>query len=180
MAASRHQHASLFGHTCFDLGDVSNACGTGAFLLFTLGNEPVTSEHGLLATVAWKLGDADPVYALEGWIAMAGALVQWLRDNLGIIDDAREVETLARSVEDSAGVVFGPAPIPATSRCAAAGQREQLTAWLEQGRPGTPRRPCSPGHRPGAQPAPVVRRRHPPTAWSRHSHGWRRSSRWRC
>ena len=103
------QQASLFGHTCFDHGDIKNTYGTGAFLLFTLGNEPVMSEHGLVTTVAWKLGDADPVYALEGSVAMAGALVQWLRDNLGIIDDAGEVEALARSVEGSEGVVFVPA-----------------------------------------------------------------------
>ena len=67
------------------------------------------SEHGLITTVAWKLGDAEPVYALEGSVAMAGALVQWLRDNLGIIDDAAEVEALARSVDGSEGVVFVPA-----------------------------------------------------------------------
>ena len=67
------------------------------------------SEHGLITTVAWKLGDADAVYALEGSVAMAGALVQWLRDNLGLIDDAPEVEQLARSVDDSGGVVFVPA-----------------------------------------------------------------------
>jgi hypothetical protein len=103
------QQASLFGHTCFDHGDMKNTYGTGAFLLFTLGNEPLMSKHGLVTTVAWKLGEADPVYALEGSVAMAGALVQWLRDNLGIIDDAREVEALARSVEGSAGVVFVPA-----------------------------------------------------------------------
>ena len=88
---------------------MKNTYGTGAFLLCTLGNEPLMSKHGLVTTVAWKLGDADPVYALEGSVAMAGALVQWLRDNLGIIDDAREVEALARSVEGSAGVVFVPA-----------------------------------------------------------------------
>ena len=103
------QPASLFGHTCFDHGDVKNTYGTGAFLLFTLGTEPVISDHGLITTVAWKLGDADPVYALEGSVAMAGALVQWLRDNLGLIDDASEVETLARSVPDAGGVVFVPA-----------------------------------------------------------------------
>jgi glycerol kinase len=67
------------------------------------------SEHGLITTVAWKLGDADAVYALEGSVAMAGSLVQWLRDNLGIIGDASEVETLARSVQGSEGVVFVPA-----------------------------------------------------------------------
>ncbi|HEY6760258.1 MAG TPA: glycerol kinase GlpK [Baekduia sp.] len=103
------QPASLFGHTCFDHGDVKNTYGTGAFLLFTLGTEPVISEHGLITTVAWKLGDADAVYALEGSVAMAGALVQWLRDNLGLIDDAAAVERLARSVDDSGGVVFVPA-----------------------------------------------------------------------
>jgi glycerol kinase len=103
------QQASLFGHTCFDHGDMKNTYGTGAFLLFTLGERPVRSAHGLITTVAWKLGDADPVYALEGSVAVAGALVQWLRDNLGIIDDAREVEALARSVTGSEGVVFVPA-----------------------------------------------------------------------
>ena len=69
----------------------------------------MVSEHGLITTVAWKLGDADAVYALEGSVAMAGALVQWLRDNLGLIDDASEIEQLARSVPDSGGVVFVPA-----------------------------------------------------------------------
>jgi glycerol kinase len=103
------QQASLFGHTCFDHGDMKNTYGTGAFLLFTLGKEPVMSEHGLITTVAWKLGDAEPVYALEGSVAVAGALIQWLRDNLGIIDDASEVEALARSVDGSEGVSFVPA-----------------------------------------------------------------------
>jgi len=103
------QSASLFGHACFDPGDIKNTYGTGAFLLSTLGTEPVVSEHGLITTVAWKLGAADAVYALEGSVAMAGALVQWLRDNLGLIDDASEIEALARSVPDSGGVVFVPA-----------------------------------------------------------------------
>ena len=103
------QSASLFGHACFDPGDIKNTYGTGAFLLSTLGTEPVVSEHGLITTVAWKLGAADAVYALEGSVAMAGALVQWLRDNLGLIDDASEIEHLARSVPDSGGVVFVPA-----------------------------------------------------------------------
>jgi glycerol kinase len=103
------QQASLFGHTCFDHGDMKNTYGTGAFLLYTLGNEPVISEHGLITTVAWRLGDAKPVYALEGSVAMAGALIQWLRDNLGFIEDASEVEALARSVDGSEGVVFVPA-----------------------------------------------------------------------
>jgi glycerol kinase len=103
------QPASLFGHTCFDHGNIKNTYGTGAFLLFTLGTEPLISEHGLITTVAWKLGDADAVYALEGSVAMAGALVQWLRDNLGLIDAAPEVEALAHSVQDAGGVVFVPA-----------------------------------------------------------------------
>jgi glycerol kinase len=103
------QCASLFGHTCFDHGDIKNTYGTGAFLLSNVGTEPVVSEHGLITTVAWKLGDANAVYALEGSVAMAGALVQWLRDNLGLIDDASEIEPLARSVPDSGGVVFVPA-----------------------------------------------------------------------
>jgi len=103
------QPASLFGHTCFEHGQVKNTYGTGAFLLFTLGEEPVISEHGLITTVAWKLGDSNPVYALEGSVAMAGALIQWLRDNLGIIDGARDVEALARTVDGSDGVVFVPA-----------------------------------------------------------------------
>jgi glycerol kinase len=103
------QQASMFGHTCFDHGDVKNTYGTGAFLNLTLGTEPVLSEHGLITTVAWKLGDASPVYALEGSVAIAGALIQWLRDNLGIIGDAGEVEALARSVGGSEGVVFVPA-----------------------------------------------------------------------
>ncbi len=103
------QQASLFGHTCFEHGDMKNTYGTGAFLLFTLGKEPLRSEHGLITTVAWKLGGAEPVYALEGSVAVAGALIQWLRDNLGIIDDAGEVEALARSVAGAEGVVFVPA-----------------------------------------------------------------------
>jgi glycerol kinase len=103
------QQAALFGHTCFDHGDMKTTYGTGAFLNFTLGNKPVLSEHGLITTVAWQLGDSEPVYALEGSVAVAGALIQWLRDNLGIIDDAREVELLARSVAGSEGVFFVPA-----------------------------------------------------------------------
>jgi glycerol kinase len=103
------QQAALFGHTCFHQGEMKNTYGTGAFLLFTLGEKPVMSKHGLVTTVAWKLGDAEAVYALEGSVAIAGALVQWLRDNLGIIDDAADVEGLARSVQDSGGVVFVPA-----------------------------------------------------------------------
>jgi glycerol kinase len=103
------QQASLLGHTCFDPGQTKNTYGTGAFLLQNVGAEPVISKHGLISTVAWKLGDSEPAYALEGSVAMAGALIQWLRDNLGIIGGARDVEALARSVEDAGGVVFVPA-----------------------------------------------------------------------
>src|SRR6201986_288147 len=103
------QPASLFGHTCFDHCDIKNTYGTGAFLLFTLGTEPLISEHGLITTGGWNLGDAGAVYALVGSVGRAGGLVQWLRDSLGLIDDAPEVEKLALSVQDSGGVVFVPA-----------------------------------------------------------------------
>ncbi len=103
------QHAALFGQACFDPGDAKNTYGTGCFMLLNTGERPVSSWHGLLTTVAYRLGDAPPVYALEGSVAIAGALVQWLRDNLGIIGSADEVEALARTVEDSGGIAFVPA-----------------------------------------------------------------------
>src|SRR5215207_7450471 len=81
------QQAALFGQTCFNPGDVKNTYGTGCFMLLNTGPDPVPSRHGLLTTVAYQLGDAPPVYALEGSVAIAGALVQWLRDNLGLIAD---------------------------------------------------------------------------------------------
>ncbi|MCD9625652.1 glycerol kinase GlpK [Rhabdothermincola salaria] len=103
------QQAGLFGQTCFDVGDAKNTYGTGNFLLLNTGTEPVRSDHGLVTTVGYQLGDAPAVYALEGSIAIAGALVQWLRDNLRLIDSAAEVEELARTVDDNGGCYFVPA-----------------------------------------------------------------------
>ncbi len=102
------QHAALFGQACFDPGDAKNTYGTGNFLLVNTGEEAVRSQS-LLTTVAYKVGDAAPVYALEGAIAVTGAAVQWLRDNLGLIRTAPEVEDLARTVEDNGGAYFVPA-----------------------------------------------------------------------
>ncbi len=102
------QHAALFGQACFAPGDAKCTYGTGAFLLVNTGSEPVESRFGLLSTPAWKIGD-QVTYALEGSVFIAGAAVQWLRDGLGVIGSAREVEPLARSVPSSGGVVFVPA-----------------------------------------------------------------------
>ncbi|MGI8596100.1 MAG: glycerol kinase GlpK [Thermoleophilaceae bacterium] len=102
------QQAAMFGQACFDPGDAKNTYGTGNFLLVNTGETPVPSQT-LLSTVAYKIGDADPVYALEGAIAVTGAAVQWLRDNLGLIETAAEVEDLARTVEDNGGAYFVPA-----------------------------------------------------------------------
>jgi len=103
------QQAALFGQTCFDPGDAKNTYGTGCFLLLNSGKDPTISKHGLLTTLAYKIGDQDPVYALEGSIAIAGALIQWLRDNLGLIEDSSEVEELARQVDNNGGIYFVPA-----------------------------------------------------------------------
>jgi len=103
------QQAALFGQTCFDAGQIKCTYGTGCFMLMHTGERPVHSGHGLITTVAARLGEAPATYALEGSVAVAGALIQWLRDNLGIIGDASEVEKLARSVPDSGDVVFVPA-----------------------------------------------------------------------
>ena len=102
------QQAALFGQACFQPGDAKCTYGTGAFLLQNVGAEPVASKHGLLTTVAWKIG-AETHYALEGSSFIAGAAVQWLRDQLKLIDSAAESETLARTVKDSGEVVFVPA-----------------------------------------------------------------------
>jgi glycerol kinase len=102
------QQAALFGQACFAIGDAKCTYGTGAFLLINTGRKAVPSEHGLLTTVAWRLGD-ETWYALEGSAFIAGAAVQWLRDGLQIIDSAQEIEGLARSVDSSGGVVFVPA-----------------------------------------------------------------------
>jgi glycerol kinase len=102
------QQAALFGQTCFDRGDAKNTYGTGSFLLVNTGEEVVQTEK-LLTTVAYKLGDGKCAYALEGSIAVTGALIQWLRDRLKLIDSAPEVENLARTVDDNGGVFFVPA-----------------------------------------------------------------------
>lgn len=103
------QHAALFGQTCFDPGDAKGTYGTGTFLVLNTGTEPVMSESGLLTTMGYKIGDEPPIYALEGSIAVTGSLVQWLRDNLGLIDTAPEIETLARTVDDNGGCYIVPA-----------------------------------------------------------------------
>ena len=103
------QQAATFGQACFEVGQAKNTYGTGNFMLINTGTEPVASENGLLTTVCYKIGDRDTVYALEGSIAVTGSLVQWLRDNLGIISSAPEVERLAAAVEDNGGVYFVPA-----------------------------------------------------------------------
>jgi glycerol kinase len=103
------QHAATFGQACFDVGSAKNTYGTGNFLLLNTGNERVRSEHGLITTVGYRVGDAEPVFALEGSIAVTGSLVQWLRDNLGLIRSAPEVEDLARTVDDNGGAYIVPA-----------------------------------------------------------------------
>lgn len=103
------QHAALVGQTCFAPGQLKNTYGTGCFLLMNTGIGKVVSRNGLLTTVAYRFGDAPVQYALEGSVAIAGALVQWLRDNLGIIESSAEIEHLARSVEDNGGVYIVPA-----------------------------------------------------------------------
>jgi len=103
------QHAALFGQTCFAPGEAKCTYGTGSFLLLNTGEQPVTSANGLITTVGYKIGDAPPTYALEGSIAVTGALVQWFRDNVGVIGSAPEIETLARTVEDNGGCYFVPA-----------------------------------------------------------------------
>ncbi|CAN7197620.1 glycerol kinase GlpK [Terrabacter sp. LjRoot27] len=103
------QQAATFGQACLDVGTAKNTYGTGNFMLLNTGEEIVASENGLLTTVCYQLGEEKPVYALEGSIAVTGSLVQWLRDNLGLIKDAKEVEALAASVDDNGGAYFVPA-----------------------------------------------------------------------
>ncbi len=103
------QQAALFGQACFDAGTSKNTYGTGCFLLLSTGEELVHSEHGLLTTVGYKIGNSPVCYAMEGSINVAGALVQWVRDNLGLIGESSEIEKLAAQVKDSGGVYFVPA-----------------------------------------------------------------------
>ncbi|MEU4215485.1 glycerol kinase GlpK [Actinoplanes sp. NPDC026623] len=108
-AAIGDQQAALFGQTCFAPGEAKCTYGTGNFILLNTGTTPVRSTHGLLTTVGYRFGDEAPVFALEGSIAATGSAVQWLRDQLGVIGDAAESETLAGRVDDSEGVCFVPA-----------------------------------------------------------------------
>ncbi|WP_455159525.1 glycerol kinase GlpK [Schaalia cardiffensis] len=103
------QQAATFGQACFEPGATKNTYGTGCFTLMNTGTEPVFSKNGLLTTVLYQLGDEAPVYALEGSVAVAGSLVQWLRDNLGMIVKSSDIRALAETVEDNGGVYFVPA-----------------------------------------------------------------------
>ena len=103
------QQAALVGQTCFDMGEAKNTYGTGCFLLMNTGATPTVSRQGLLTTLGYQISDQAPVYCLEGSIAISGALVQWVRDNLGLISSAPEIEDLARTVEDNGGAYFVPA-----------------------------------------------------------------------
>jgi len=102
------QQAATFGQACFEIGSVKNTYGTGAFLLMNTGPQPVVSQHRLLTTVGWQLGD-EVTYCLEGSVFVAGAAVQWLRDQLRLAESSHQVQKLAESVDDSGGVVFVPA-----------------------------------------------------------------------
>jgi glycerol kinase len=103
------QQAALFGQACYDPGEAKNTYGTGCFMLMNTGEKPVPSNSGLLTTLGYKLGGQNAIYALEGSIAITGALVQWLRDNLGLIEKSADVESLARTVADNGGIYFVPA-----------------------------------------------------------------------
>jgi glycerol kinase len=103
------QQAALFGQACFDPGEAKNTYGTGCFMLLNTGTKAVQSKNGLLTTLGYKIGNQPAVYALEGSIAITGALVQWLRDNLGLIEKSQDVEALAKTVEDNGGIYFVPA-----------------------------------------------------------------------
>ncbi|MFC7535018.1 glycerol kinase GlpK [Actinoplanes sp. GCM10030250] len=108
-AAIGDQQAALFGQTCFEPGEAKCTYGTGGFLLMNTGTELVRSSHGLITTVGYRIGDEEPVFALEGSIAIAGSLVQWVRDGLGLISTASEIETLAGTVADNGGCYIVPA-----------------------------------------------------------------------
>jgi glycerol kinase len=103
------QQAALFGQTCFSAGEAKNTYGTGCFMLLNTGTKPIPSKNGLLTTLGYKIGKEPAVYALEGSIAITGALVQWLRDNLGLIQKSSDIEPLANTVEDNGGIYFVPA-----------------------------------------------------------------------
>ena len=103
------QQAALFGQTCYSEGEAKSTYGTGTFLLMNTAGKPIHSYNGLITTLGYRIGEQDPVYALEGSIAITGALVQWMRDQMGLISTAAEIEELALTVEDSGGAYFVPA-----------------------------------------------------------------------
>ncbi|HSU68358.1 MAG TPA: glycerol kinase GlpK [Tepidisphaeraceae bacterium] len=130
------QQAALMGQTCFTPGESKNTYGTGCFMLLNTGPQPVVSRCGLLTTVAYQIAGEAPVYALEGSIAVAGSLVQWLRDNMGLIQRSPDVEALARTVEDNGGVYFVPAFSGLFApywRSDARGVIAGMTAYMKQG-----------------------------------------------
>jgi glycerol kinase len=130
------QHAALVGQTCFSPGDAKCTYGTGSFMLLNTGDRPVRSANGLLTTMGFKLGDAPACYALEGSMAVTGALVQWFRDKLGLIGSAPEIETLARTVDDNGGCYFVPAFSGLFAphwRSDARGVIAGLTGYIEKG-----------------------------------------------
>ena len=152
------QQAALFGQTCFEPGQIKCTYGTGCFMLMHTGERPVHSSHGLITTVAARLGDGPATYALEGSVAVAGSLIGWLRDNLGIIGDASEVEALARSVPDSGDVVF----VPAFSG--------PVRAALAERRPGRHRR--ADALRDARRTSPGPRSKRPPTRSTTSARRW--------
>jgi len=103
------QQAALFGQSCYEAGEAKNTYGTGCFMLLNTGEKTIPSKSGLLTTLGYKIGNQKAIYALEGSVAITGALVQWLRDNLGLISKSSDVEALARSVDDNGGIYFVPA-----------------------------------------------------------------------
>jgi glycerol kinase len=103
------QQAALYGQTCFSSGEAKNTYGTGCFMLLNTGTKIVPSKSGLLTTLGYKIGDKPAVYALEGSIAITGALVQWLRDNLQLFEKSSDIEGMAKTVEDNGGIYFVPA-----------------------------------------------------------------------
>ena len=103
------QQAAIFGQTCYSTGEAKNTYGTGCFMLLNTGTKPVQSKNGLLTTLGYKIGSQPAVYCLEGSIAITGALVQWLRDNVGLIATSGDIEALAKTVDDNGGVYFVPA-----------------------------------------------------------------------
>ena len=133
------QHAATMGQACFAPGDAKNTYGTGNFLVLNTGSRIVPSTSGLLTTLAYRLHDAEPVYALEGSIAVTGAAVQWLRDQLGIIQTAAEVEALAASVPDSGGMYFVPRvlrPVRPLLAIRRPWRHRRPVAFSHQGAPG--------------------------------------------